>query len=187
MDTIRGNLARPWRIKDRAPWSHLEILKILIQCLRGLASLHASPNPVIHRDIKPENILVEACEPGPWIRLADFGLATQGTYCSSLAGTFRYTAPEVFLEETYDNRVDIWSVGVVILQLLLEGNLPHPDGEYVQGPEWCVDIVNVAKQNYESFHHADQIRSQNDKITLKTFLWGFIAKFMLVVDPRKRW
>ena len=91
------------------------VISILIQTLRGLAYLHARPNPVIHRDIKPANILledrereVEPREPGPCIKLADFGLATQGTKCGGPAGTYSYVAPEAFVSGSNDAKLDIW-------------------------------------------------------------------------------
>lgn len=190
---IRGNLARPWRMRDRPSWELSQILSILIQCLRGLASLHASPDPVIHRDIKPENILVEyrepliePREPGPWIKLADFGLATQGSTCEGPAGTWKYAAPEVILGQAYDSKIDIWSLGVVIMQLLLTGDIPLLTSGCMQGLQWCQDIIAVAEQNHKRCLEYDDLHLGIDGNSMETTLWAFIALFMLKWKSKDR-
>ena len=96
MQYVRGgNIARPWRIRDLDNWSDMEVCNILYQCLLALAYLHAKPT-IVHRDIKPENILMQSRYPWPWVRLADFGLAKEGSKIGGQAGTMMYTAPEVF-------------------------------------------------------------------------------------------
>ena len=164
----------------------------LTQALRGLASLHAGPSPVIHRDIKPENILVadhhrgsDPNEYGPWIKLADFGLATQGSICESKAGTWLYTAPEVFRPGRYTSKVDIWSLGVVILQLLLEGNIPVASGNHVEGVDWCKDILNFTKTNIDASLKNDRQELSENEHSLRSFLWVFLRN-MLQGDPNKR-
>ena len=156
-------LARPWKEKDRTMWEIHQIVSILAQSLRALAILHDSPNPVIHRDLKPSNILVayrafgpDTNEIGPWIKLADFGIAVEGIKCHTQRGTWIYTAPEVFGPGRYSSEVDIWSLSVVIVQLLLEGNIPESSGKKPQGPVWCKDIIanvlsdgRVPQQSYQ--------------------------------------
>ena len=191
--TIRGDLARPWRMRDRPYWSLSQILSILNQCLRGLASLHASPNPVIHRDIKPQNILVEyreglvePREPEPWIKLADFGEAVQGTECNGQAGTREYAAPETFTGQAYDSKADVWSLGVVILQLIGEGRLPTPTNGRMHGPQWCQDIITFVDEKTNICSHQDASQLGNDRFSMETTLWGFIALCMLKMRPKDR-
>lgn len=152
------------------------VISILIQLLRGLAYLHARPNPVIHRDIKPANILVEDRErevdtqvPGPWIKLADFGLAREGTKCGGLAGTFSYVAPEAYGSESCDKKLDIWSVGVVGMQLLQKGNLPNPSTTDVHGPVWCDDIIEEAENNCDFCKAQDEQRWGKYGSSVRTF------------------
>ena len=177
-------------MKDRPTWQLCEILSILLQSLAGLASLHASPDPVIHRDIKPENILVMADGrfPSPWIKLADFGLAIEGTRCGGQAGTWLYTAPEVFsIGEEYTSKIDVWSLGMVLMQLLLQGCIPTPKDGNVQGPEWCNHVASTANDNLFLYRwHDTHILEYPEGIwTLETELWEFVTR-MLIEDPHLR-
>jgi Ca2+-binding EF-hand superfamily protein len=84
---------------------------------------------IIHRDIKPENILMTDNTDQADIRLLDFGLSkiiSQGEKCTEPYGTLSYVSPEVLQDIPYDQRTDLWSIGVVSY-LLLSGVLPFDD------------------------------------------------------------
>lgn len=174
-------------------WAIDQIVSILAQSLRALASLHARPNTVIHRDIKPANILVASLssvtntgESGPHIKLADFGLAIEGTQCVGESGTYVYIAPEVYNPGSYSSKVDIWSLGVVILQLLMDGNVPAPSGKYMQGPAWCDDIMRATLTNCTACQNQDKLELRENEHSLRTFTWNFLRLFMLQSDPKRR-
>lgn len=85
---------------------------------------HCRERNVIHRDIKPENIFVS--ENGEF-KLGDFGIARQlERTMSGLSkkGTFSYMAPEMYRGEQYDNRVDLYSLGIVLYKLRNHNRLP---------------------------------------------------------------
>ena len=87
------------------------------QILRGLAYLHAHEPPIVHRDLKCDNIFVNG-NAGE-IKIGDLGLAAmldhQRTH--SVIGTPEFMAPELY-EEDYDERVDIYSFGMCLIELV---------------------------------------------------------------------
>ena len=90
-----------------------ESVEIFSQALNALQHLH--PRGVAHRDLKPENILIESRFPMS-IKLADFGLANDRPDLKTICGTKQYIAPEVYLGSKYTTKVDLWSLGVIVLQ-----------------------------------------------------------------------
>jgi len=98
-------------------------LDILMQVACGLQCLHS--NKIIHRDIKPENILVST---EGRVKIADFGLAVRKDrdqlVSRAISGSKSYIAPERVLHERYDERADIYSLGITAYELLT-GQLPY--------------------------------------------------------------
>lgn len=92
----------------------------------GRALEYAHSRGMVHRDIKPANIMLDS---SGRVVLTDFGIAkmvtgTQLTATGSMVGTPAYMAPEQGLGQAGDHRADIYSLGVVLYQLLL-GDLPY--------------------------------------------------------------
>ena len=121
--TLRDHLAR-------GPLNPLNALQIAIQVGAALASAHAVG--IVHRDIKPENIMLR---PDGYAKVVDFGLAKlteilpeqqradevqtiMQTEPRTLMGTVKYMSPEQLRERTIDERTDIWSLGVVLYEML---------------------------------------------------------------------
>ncbi|CAM8948908.1 unnamed protein product [Rhodiola kirilowii] len=85
----------------------------------GLQIIHS--HRIIHRDLKPENILLHGSEIGIVLKIADFGLARNmdpGGHAETVCGSPSYMAPEVLQFQRYDDRVDMWSTGVILFELL---------------------------------------------------------------------
>jgi len=117
-----------YKIVESGNYSEKDAALIIRQVIEGVAHLHSEG--ICHRDLKPENLL---CTVGPEekdgkryepyrIVIADFGLSKSfdsGDALVTSCGTPEYVAPEVITAEgTYDNAVDMWSVGVITYVLL---------------------------------------------------------------------
>ena len=100
------------------------IVKIMRQILIGVSYLHNLK--IVHRDLKPENILIWEKGEEVLIKITDFdtaGLLMENGKTSGTLGTAYYMAPEL-LEKEYDEKCDMWSVGI-ILYSLFTGHLPY--------------------------------------------------------------
>ena len=99
-----------------------EAVDIGIQMAEGLAAAHAGT--VVHRDIKPSNVILTQ---SGIAKIVDFGLArltstTGSTQSAGTAGTIAYMSPEQAMGKFVDQRTDIWSLGIVLAEMLTGKN-----------------------------------------------------------------
>ena len=101
--------------KEKTGLDESKAFEYFIQVVNAVYYLHI--NNIIHRDIKPENILIGSDDK---IKLCDFGWAKELTLenRSTFCGTIEYMAPEIVGSENYDYSVDIWSLGILLYELL---------------------------------------------------------------------
>ena len=101
--------------KEKNGFSEAKAFDYFIQMINAVYYLHS--NNIIHRDIKPENILISKDNK---LKLCDFGWAKELTLenRSTFCGTMEYMAPEIVGSENYDYSVDIWSLGILLYELL---------------------------------------------------------------------
>ena len=121
---IRMELLTPITIFQKAnkPFTRRQVIQLGIDLCRALEV--CQKYNIIHRDIKPANIFLS--ETGDF-KLGDFGvarIASAATGASTRAGTVNYMAPEVFRGEKYTSNVDIYSLGLVMYQLLNANRMP---------------------------------------------------------------
>lgn len=117
-----GDLHRFIRVNKRLRESIVR--KFLQQLAKALRVLHQ--HNIAHMDLKPQNILLSSVR-NPSLKLADFGFAQylrSGDLASSLRGSPLYMAPEMLLSDQYDNKVDLWSVGIIMYECLF-GSAPY--------------------------------------------------------------
>ena len=109
-------------LKDKlkeGPIASDEAANITLQVAKGLKEAHEKG--IIHRDIKPANIMIT--EKGQ-AKITDFGLAklswgTDLTKSPTIMGTVAYMSPEQARGEEVDHRTDIWSLGVILYEMLV--------------------------------------------------------------------
>lgn len=154
-------------------------LKVIEQVCYALGYAHR--NEMIHRNVKPANVIVQ---PDGVAKLLDFGIARQEktdgrlTRTGNVIGTIQYMAPERLKDEPFDGRSDIFSVGVMMFQLLT-GQLPftgdysivqkilaekHPPlGQFLQDyPPALDDILDraLAKKPSDRYPTADDMAAE---------------------------
>ncbi|XP_033110518.1 serine/threonine-protein kinase ULK3-like [Anneissia japonica] len=105
------------------------VRRFLQQLASALQFLHS--NSISHMDLKPHNLLLSNSY-DPVLKVADFGFAQyveREVNSESLRGSPLYMAPEIILKDTYDAKVDLWSVGVIMFECLF-GKAPFASKSY---------------------------------------------------------
>jgi serine/threonine-protein kinase len=123
---------------DAGPLPVAEVLPIVAQIASALAAAHAKG--IIHRDLKPDNVfLADVGEGPPQVKLLDFGIAkliaddtaqTIKTQTGMMMGTPAYMAPEQARGKDIDERVDVYSLGAMMYEMVV-GELPFPHDNVV--------------------------------------------------------
>jgi polo-like kinase 1 len=141
-----------------------EVQYFMKQLTDAVSYLH--DNSIIHRDLKLDNVFLDETLN---VKVGDFGLATRlnnpFATRTEQCGTLQYMAPEVVGQRRYSFSVDIWSMGVILYQLLV-GKLPFQASQRDDNTQWRiltndfsfpsdVHISQDAKDLISSMLHAD--------------------------------
>lgn len=159
---------------------------LILQICAGLHYIHNHKtedgrfHSIIHRDIKPENILLSK---NAKIKVADFGLSVANNSwrlrnAKSRAGTPLYMSPEQIKRKNIDARTDIYSLGLVIYELLT-GRLPYSTQDGKQYMKMALSkSVNPAPPSYIN----KRIPREYDEITLKALKNSPAARYQTVAE-----
>lgn len=140
---------------------------IFYQICCGVEYLHS--NNVTHRDLKPENILLATTDKYTLVKVADFGLSkhvNQNSVLQTQCGTPHYLAPEVRTNRPYSNKVDIWSLGVILYN--------------------CFTANYPFSEPYVSYNIDDSLRRHRNKWSEATEEAKNIVRECLQLDAKKR-
>lgn len=124
MEYIEGKTLKQV-LKEEGPLSLERVHEIVKQLCSALSEAHA--NKIIHRDLKPDNVMITSRSDGSvWTQVLDFGISkviqtgseTELTQAGTIFGSPRYMAPEQGLGDPIDTRADLYSLGVMIYEML---------------------------------------------------------------------
>ncbi len=160
MEYIKGGTLKTYMKKNKENLNENTTKKIIFYLLNAINYLHKLK--IIHSDIKPENIMFENEEDISTLKLIDFGLSSFNNKENEYCGTFLYMAPEILFnnKKLLTNEIDIWSVGIIMYQLLNK-NI-HPFFNKFELKKNKKDFLLQNLKNYEKsnkliFHNENYI------------------------------
>jgi len=158
------------RLAQKTKYSEHYAADVTKQMLRAVAYLHT--HNIVHRDLKLENWLYESEEEDALLKLIDFGFAKMtktDTPMLACCGSLYYVSPEVLLRNGYDNKCDIWSLGVIVFMLLT--GCPPFDGDAPTTKE-------LIKNGDVGWKHLSRTRASPSAVEF--------IKWLLTKDPATR-
>jgi len=178
LSRLCGKVARDQE-QRRHPLLPLRMASIIADACEGLHAAHELKDAngdllhVVHRDVSPRNLFITY---DGSVQVVDFGLASarqrmHHTATGQMKGTFAYMAPEQLAGGSIDRRVDIWSLGVALWEMLtLKRLFRHDTTANTMHAVLYDDLVPPSA-------HRSQIPEELDEIVMKA----------LERDPKKRW
>jgi serine/threonine protein kinase len=164
-------------MKNNPGRNEKDINMLIKQLISGLDYLYSKG--IVHRDIKPQNILLN----NNVIKIIDFGFAKewrdQNEMFNTLCGTPLYIAPEIIFDKKYNIKADLWSVGVVVFELMtnkypfLKNNNRPTDIFLLLKLIKKVNIKDIILKDYDHFSE-----------DCKNFLYGLLE---MDVEKRLSW
>lgn len=171
-------------LRKKGPLPLGDAVEYFLQACRGVAAAHAKN--IVHRDLKPANLFLTTTADGaPRVKVFDFGIArivdpdeVAMTKPGDIVGSLPYMSPEQLLSSrTADGRTDIWSMGVILYELLttkrpFDGNNPSDfignilNAEPMPLSAWRTDVPSaleavilwcLRKDRHERYQSADDL------------------------------
>lgn len=154
--------------------------KIIDSLLNVFNYIHKSG--IIHKDIKPENILI--CSDNQEVKIIDFGLSHSSSYRydSGAAGTFLYIAPEQIKGELVDFRADIYSLGVLINEILALPNIKLPS-IYTKIAHKSIKLIPDCRYNTidEIYEHIRKNASRRKRFKVLSVVASLIFGLLIAI------
>lgn len=206
MEYVEGKSLR--ETIERGPLKLKEAINIAVEIAHGLQAAHEKG--IIHRDMKSANVMLT--EKGQ-VKVMDFGLAKLATGSllitkqGTTLGTVAYMSPEQAQGEHADHRTDIWSLGIVLYEMIT-GTLPFK-GDFEQSTLYSIlnddhepvtavraniplDIDRViakmlAKKPEHRYQHVEEIPVDLRTIQIDTSRSRTVQRQAIMVQPEKNW
>ncbi|KAL3523824.1 hypothetical protein ACH5RR_016658 [Cinchona calisaya] len=162
-------------------------MKVALDAAKGLAYLHSPEAKVIYRDFKPSNILLDSNYNA---KLSDFGLAKDGptdgkSYVSTrVMGTYGYAAPEYMATGHLTTKSDIYSLGVVLLEMLsgrrvIDKNRPPGEHNLI---EWAKPYLASKRRIFQVM----DVRIEGQYSLSEALRAATLAVKCLAIEPKSR-
>jgi serine/threonine-protein kinase len=158
MEYVEGITLKTY-IEKKTQLTFKETISIAIQVARGIEAAHNKN--IIHRDIKPQNIIIST---EGKVKVTDFGIAraaSANTISSDVMGSVHYSSPEQARNGFVDNRSDIYSLGIVMYEMVT-GRVPF-DGDTTV----AVAIQHLQEEMVTPSAYAQNLPVSLEKIILK--------------------
>jgi serine/threonine protein kinase len=110
----QGSLYRKLKIEKK--FSESKTGRYMLNVLSAMHFLHQQDPPILHRDLKPENLLMFENDV---VKITDFGWsAEQSDVRNTFCGTQEYLAPEMIEGSGHDEKLDVWTLGILVYELI---------------------------------------------------------------------
>ena len=155
MELLKGGTLKNFILNNKN-LSEEKISIIIKQILSAVNYLHNKN--ICHRDIKPENIMFKDNSYSE-LKLIDFGLSIKNFYDlgeKDYCGTFRYMAPEILENKIYNKKIDLFSVGIILYELISNG--VHP---FINENNNVFDSENNNKKKINIKKYVNDIKNFN--------------------------
>ena len=214
LEYVTGTSLRSLMQSDSSPTVHAialpAALSIIVDAARGLHEAHellgadGTPLGLVHRDVSPANILVDR---DGTVKLSDFGIAKDtrvSTLSGSMRGTVTYMAPEQCRGHAFDRRADVFSLGVILHELISRRRLfwaendvaslhkvlsgPLPDPREIRpslAPELCAIAMRaIAREPHQRIASASELADRIEAFAARAgIVLGARAVAPLVASP----
>ncbi|MFX1257116.1 MAG: protein kinase [Promethearchaeota archaeon] len=180
MEYLPGITLSKW-LEENNQLTFNKIVQISRQILQGLKAIHEQG--LIHRDLKPDNIMINEDR----VVIMDLGVIKDINALTTITGNkflgiIKYAAPEYLFDEEYDHKIDLFSLGLILYELIFNESL-------IKTEYWTKNIIE---------HYFFQDRGPNDYIKFftefpnrfqqneKKFLWILLNSLLEIKDIRIR-
>eukprot|EP01025_Chloroclados_australasicus_P065814 TRINITY_DN897_c0_g1_i3.p2 TRINITY_DN897_c0_g1~~TRINITY_DN897_c0_g1_i3.p2 ORF type:complete len:257 (-),score=5.76 TRINITY_DN897_c0_g1_i3:1535-2230(-) len=191
--------------RNKNLYSIMDAYYWMLDVAKGMRYLHTSNPLVIHRDLKPDNIVFKVTGERPQAVIIDFGvhatisqrdrLEKQGTYLlTGSTGSYIYMAPEIFLSRAYNEKVDVFSFGVIMWEMFYRDmilNRVSRSGSIDELMAYCVERTRGYREpipnDWPKQLQTLVYKCQHDKAYMRPDFCSIVDKLQEMFEAVQEW